>query len=75
MKEENYETICGRKNSNHAILDENIIRQMFPSQFENDIMGINKERIRWFPEIYYFISTVLSHVSQYDVLCRNISIC
>ena len=42
MKEENYETICGCKNSNHAILAENIIRQMFPSQFENDIMGISK---------------------------------
>ena len=53
MKEENYETIWGRKNSNHPILTENIIRHLyyreseitddaFPSQFENDIMGISK---------------------------------
>ena len=34
MKERNYETIWGRKNSNHAILTENIIRHLYYRESE-----------------------------------------
>ena len=49
---------------------------MFPLQFERMTLWASANRgSGWFPEIYYFNSTVLSHVSRRDVLCRTISIC
>ena len=49
LKEENYETICGRKNSNHAILAENIIRHLYyrESEITDDVFLRNLRMTLW----------------------------
>ena len=49
MKEENYETICGSKNSNHAILAENIIRHLYyrESEITDDVFLRNLRMTLW----------------------------